>query len=61
MTLEEAKHYLLRNVMTPAGSMTLYGINILPNLRAMGLIFYTDEGKQQMYFSDDCSIIPDEL
>lgn len=60
MTLEDAKQYLLRNVMTPSGSMTLYGINILPNLRTMGLIFYTEEGKQLIFFSNDCSIISPE-
>ena len=57
MSLEQAKEYLLRNVMTPAGSMTLYGINILPDLKTMGLIFYNDDKKQVIYFSTDCSII----
>lgn len=61
MNLEEAKEYLLRNVMTPSGSMTLYGINILPDLKTIGLIFYTEDGKQIIYFSDDCKIIKNEL
>lgn len=56
MTLQEAKDNLLKEVDTPDGSMILYGINLLPNSDAIGLIFYKNE-KKVMYFSIDCSVI----
>lgn len=53
MTLQEAKDNLLKEVNTPVGKLTLYGINLMPNSEAIGLIFYID-GKQVIYFSIDC-------
>lgn len=56
MTLQECKDYLLKPVNTPVGAMILYGINLIPNSDAIGLIFYLG-GKQIIYFSIDCNII----
>lgn len=56
MTLQEAKDNLLKEVNTPDGIMKLYGLNLIPNSEAMGLIFYKD-GKQVIYFSVDCKVI----
>jgi len=56
MTLQEAKENLLKEVITPSGKMILYGINLLPDSDAMGLIFYK-EGKQVIFFSVDCKCV----
>lgn len=55
MTLQEAKDNLLNEINTPAGRMVLYGINLLPDSDAIGLIFYKGN-KQVMFFSVDCSV-----
>jgi hypothetical protein len=55
MTLQEAKDNLLKEINTPVGVLTLYGINLMPDSEAMGLIFYKD-GKQVIYFSVDCTV-----
>ena len=55
ITLQEAKDRLLKEINTPVGKMVLYGINLLPDADAIGLIFYKD-GKQVVYFSVDCSV-----
>ena len=57
MTLQQAKDNLLKEVDTPIGRMILYGINLLPNSEAIGLIFYKADDNQIMFFSIDCSIL----
>ncbi len=56
MELEEIKDNLLKQVNTPDGLMTLYGINCIPNSEGIGLIFYKD-GKQVIFWSIDCSSV----
>lgn len=56
MTLKEAKDNILNQVNTPIGIMVLYGINLLPDSDAIGLIFYKDN-QQVVFFSTDCSIL----
>jgi hypothetical protein len=56
--LREATDNLLKEVNTPIGKMILYGINLIHNETAIGLIFYNDK-KQLMFFSVDCSLIED--
>ena len=56
MTLQDAKDNLLKEINTPVGKLILYGINLIPDSEAMGLIFYV-EGKQVIYFSIDCTVI----
>ena len=56
MTIQEAKDNLLKEIITPDGKMILYGINLIPNSDAMGLIFYKGN-RQVMFFSIDCSVV----
>jgi hypothetical protein len=60
MTIKEAKDNLLQKIMTPIGEMVLYGINLIPDSDAIGLIFYK-ENKQVIFFSIDCSVIEKEF
>lgn len=53
ITLNQAKTNLLKEILTPSGPMVLYGINLLPNSDAIGLIFYDEKGKQKIFFSID--------
>lgn len=54
ITLEQAKENLLKEVYTPNGRMILYGLNLLPNSNTIGLIFYLQDGKQIIFFNEDC-------
>lgn len=56
ITLQQAKDNLTKEIRTPNGKMILYGINLLPNSSAMGLIFYKESGEQVIFFSIDCNI-----
>lgn len=56
ITLEQAKSNLLKPVETPAGELILYGINLVPKIKAFGLIFYIGDN-QAVFFNDDCFVI----
>lgn len=56
MTIEEAIKNLKKPVKTPTGVLILYGINLLPESEAVGLIFYI-QGIKTIYFSIDCHVI----
>ena len=57
MNLQEARDNLLKEVKTPKGEAVLYGINLLIDSEAIGLIFYNIYGQQIIFFSIDCHII----
>ena len=60
MNLQDAKDNLQKEVRTPSGKMILYGINLLPDSEAIGLIFYGEDGQQIIFFAIDCYVYTKE-